>query len=264
MAKRRSIQVEVEVAGTRSQAWWAIATGSGVSSWFVPTKIDGRVGGSLSCLMGPGMEARATITEWEPPHRFAAESSDFGPDAPLLSTEWTVEPREDNGCTVRVAHSMETDDDAWAATLNDLREGWPGFFRVLRLYLAHFAGEPVAMLPLTTAVSVPEPQAWANISASLGLADATVGSHVRMAPADAPALFGAVEHFSAQPNWHEVLVRVEDPTPGIAALSVYMMGSQTHINLSLFFYGSDAGARAAEYEPSWRAWLERRKVEPGA
>jgi hypothetical protein len=34
---RRSVQVEVEVPGTPEQVWQAIATGPGVSSWFVPT-----------------------------------------------------------------------------------------------------------------------------------------------------------------------------------------------------------------------------------
>ena len=34
---RRSVQVEVEVPGTPEEVWQAIATGPGISSWFVPT-----------------------------------------------------------------------------------------------------------------------------------------------------------------------------------------------------------------------------------
>ena len=37
---RRSVQVEIEVPGTPEEVWRAIATGPGVSSWFVPTKIE--------------------------------------------------------------------------------------------------------------------------------------------------------------------------------------------------------------------------------
>src|SRR2546425_795851 len=37
---RRSVQVEVEVPGTPEEVWQAIATGPGVSSWFVPTPAD--------------------------------------------------------------------------------------------------------------------------------------------------------------------------------------------------------------------------------
>ncbi len=34
---RRSVQVDVEVPGTPEEVWQAIATGPGISSWFVPT-----------------------------------------------------------------------------------------------------------------------------------------------------------------------------------------------------------------------------------
>jgi uncharacterized protein YndB with AHSA1/START domain len=41
---RRSVQVELEVAGTPEAVWQAIATGPGISSWFVPTEIEQRAG----------------------------------------------------------------------------------------------------------------------------------------------------------------------------------------------------------------------------
>ena len=39
---RRSIQVEVEVPGSPEEVWQAIATGPGISSWFVPTEFEER------------------------------------------------------------------------------------------------------------------------------------------------------------------------------------------------------------------------------
>src|SRR6185312_12283618 len=69
---RRSIQVEVEVPGTPEEVWRAIATGPGVSSWFVPTEVDERVGGAVTAHFGPGMDSSATITVWDRPRRFAA------------------------------------------------------------------------------------------------------------------------------------------------------------------------------------------------
>jgi len=44
---RRSIQVEIEVPGTPEEVWRAIATGPGISAWFVPTTSDEREGGQL-------------------------------------------------------------------------------------------------------------------------------------------------------------------------------------------------------------------------
>ena len=50
---RRWVQVEVEVPGTPEEVWQAIATGPGVSSWFVPTEL--REDGTVVSHFGPGM-----------------------------------------------------------------------------------------------------------------------------------------------------------------------------------------------------------------
>jgi uncharacterized protein YndB with AHSA1/START domain len=133
---RRSIQVEVEVPGAPEQVWQAIATGPGVSAWFVPTEIEEREGGAIVSHFGPGMESRATATAWEPPHRFAAESSDLGPKAPPLATEWTVEASSGGSCVVRVEHSVVTSSADWDDQLLSIESGWPKFFRELRSYLS--------------------------------------------------------------------------------------------------------------------------------
>ena len=41
---RRSVQVEVEVPGTPEEVWAAVATGPGISSWFVPAEFEARDG----------------------------------------------------------------------------------------------------------------------------------------------------------------------------------------------------------------------------
>ena len=53
---RRSVQVEVEVPGTPEEVWRAIATGPGISSWFVPTRSEERAGGEVVSTFGPGMD----------------------------------------------------------------------------------------------------------------------------------------------------------------------------------------------------------------
>ena len=83
---RRWIQAEVEVPGTPEQVWQAIATGPGISSWFVPTDLEEREGGETVSHFGPGMDSTAKITAWEPPHRFAAEGGDLGSPAPGIGT----------------------------------------------------------------------------------------------------------------------------------------------------------------------------------
>src|SRR5207237_6498700 len=48
---RRSIQVQVEVPGTPEEVWQAIATGPGISSWFVPTEFEEKDGKPVAVKM---------------------------------------------------------------------------------------------------------------------------------------------------------------------------------------------------------------------
>ena len=78
---RRSVQVEVEVPGTPEEVWQAIATGPGISSWFVPAEFEERDGKPVAVKLnfGPGMESRSAVTAWDPPRKFAAEASGWAP-----------------------------------------------------------------------------------------------------------------------------------------------------------------------------------------
>jgi len=77
---RRWVQVEVEVPGTPEEVWQAIATGPGISSWFVPTEFEERDGKPVAVTLnfGPGMESRSTVTAWDPPRKFAAQGEGWG------------------------------------------------------------------------------------------------------------------------------------------------------------------------------------------
>ena len=72
---RRSLQVEFEVTGTPEEVWQAIATGPGISSWFVPTEFEESDGKpvAVTSTFGPGMAPRAAVTAWDPPRMFAAQ-----------------------------------------------------------------------------------------------------------------------------------------------------------------------------------------------
>jgi uncharacterized protein YndB with AHSA1/START domain len=63
---RRSVQVEVEVPGTPEEVWQAIASGPGISSWFVPAEFEERDGMPVAVKLnfGPGMESRSVVTAW--------------------------------------------------------------------------------------------------------------------------------------------------------------------------------------------------------
>lgn len=250
---RRSVEVETEVPGTVEEVWRAIATGPGVSSWFVPTRFEERDGKptEVVCDFGPGMESRATVTEWDPPRRFTAEAQ-WSPDAPPIATEWIVEARGGGVCSVRVVHSLFASDDAWDDQLVGTESGWPAYFHVLRLYLGHFRGErceivqQVGMFPGTAA------DAWTALTASLGLSDAATGEH-RTAPDGAPDLSGVVERIV---DGQQILVRIDRPGPGVAQVYACEMGGAVPVGVQLYLYGEEAPAVATEVAPAWSAWLE--------
>src|SRR5687767_253950 len=218
----RSVQAEVEVPGTPEEVWQAIATGPGISSWFVPTTVDGRAGGKTICNFGPGMDSVATITEWEPPRRFVATNQD---ETPAVATEWSVEARGGGTCVVRVVHRWFTSKEDWDQQYAGTVHGWGSFFRVLRLYLTQFRGRHGTPIQAMGVAPEPKEAAWAALTGALGLGGAVVGQPVATA-AGAPRLAGVVE-WAGQPAWpEELLIRTDEPAPGIAHLVPHAMGGQ--------------------------------------
>ena len=253
---RRYVEAEVEVPGTPEDVWQAIASGPGISSWFVPTTLDGRVGGSVVCDFGPGMESLSTVTAWEPPHRFAADSrDDMGPDDPTVATEWIVEARSGGTCIVRVVHSWFTSSDEWDDQFEGHTHGWIAAFRILRLYLTHFRGQPCSTMQLMGVAPEPRSEAWEALTGLLGLQveDAEVGKRVSTSQT-APPLAGTVE-WAGPPEWPEALLRLDEPAPGIAHLFPLSMGGQVYLIIRFFLYGDQAPAAVARAEPTWQAWM---------
>src|SRR6185503_9452801 len=191
---RRSIQVEVEVPGTPEEVWQAIATGAGISSWFVPAEFELRDGKPVAVTMnfGPGMESRAAVTAWDPPRKFAAQGEGWG-GSPPIATEWSVEARAGGVCLVRVVNSLFASTVDWDNQLEATELGWPGFFRTLRIYLTHFRGQRSAIMQFVAPVAGTEAEAWDRLTAALGLKGLRVGQRCA-APAGAPELSGVAEY----------------------------------------------------------------------
>jgi uncharacterized protein YndB with AHSA1/START domain len=263
---RRSVQAEVEVPGTPEEVWQAIASGPGISSWFVPTELEGRVGGAAISHFAPdaSMDSNATITEWEPPHRFAAESrDDMGPDGPPVATEWSVETRGGGTCVVRVVHRWFTSSDAWDEQFEGHTYGWLSFFRVLRLYLEQFSGQHGASFQVMGVAPEPKEEVWAALTGALGIADSKVGEQVKT-PAGAPPLAGVVE-WAGQPAWpEELLIRLDEPAPGIAHFVPHPMGGQVYLTLRFYLFGDRAEAAVSGAEPAWQAWVSEHFPMPAA
>lgn len=251
---RRSVESEAEVPGTPEEVWDAIASGPGVTAWFVPCTIEQHVGGVITASFGPGMESKSEITAWDPPRRFAAENSNgMGPGSPMMATEWFVEARSGGTCLVRVVHSWFSDTDDWDSQFEGTETGWAAFFKVLRLYLARFRGSHGTIVQLMPSAPEPVSEAWEKFTGLTGLAHATAGQQFSTSNG-APRLAGVVEEVG--PADHpELLLRLDTPTPGIAQILAMPMAGQVFLLIRLFFYGEAAHETAAREEPVWQEWL---------
>ncbi|HET9326105.1 MAG TPA: SRPBCC domain-containing protein [Candidatus Eisenbacteria bacterium] len=253
---RRFIVVETEVPGTPEEVWQAIATGPGITAWFVPTQLEEREKGSISMNFGPGMESKAEIQEWDPPRRFSARNEEgIAPGSPAMATEWTVEAKAGGTCRVRVVHSWFASTDDWDKQFESVESGWPAFFRILSRYLAHFRGQPCTQIQLMAMSPEPREKVWAELARGLGITEATVGQAAKSS-GDAPRFAAVIEH-AGQKADPELMLRLEEPAPGTAQLALMPMGGQMCVYLCLYLYGEGARSVATREAPVWQAWLAR-------
>jgi uncharacterized protein YndB with AHSA1/START domain len=251
---RHSVEVETEVPGTPEEVWQAIATGPGISAWFVPTQLEEREGGEIVLDFGPGMESKAVITAWDPPCRFVAENQGgMGPGSPTVADEWTVEAKSGGTCRVRVVHSWFASTDDWDNQYEAVEQGWPAFFRILKIYLAHFRGQPSEIIPLLAMSSENKSAAWGRLLGSLGLARLVEGQRAETAPG-APRLAGIVERVVDKDN-EELFLRLEEPASGVVHLFPIPMGGQVCLSVRLYLYGAQARAVVAREAPVWQTWI---------
>jgi uncharacterized protein YndB with AHSA1/START domain len=258
---RRSVQVEVEVPGTPEEVWRAIATGPGISSWFVPTRSEERAGGQVVSTFGPGMDCPATITLWEAPQRFSAEASMGPPGSPTVATEWTVEARAGGKCLVRVVHSLFASTDDWDNQLDGLEQGWPAYFRILRMYLERFKGMPCSAMQLVSFSSDSEAQAWEKAGGELGLLQVAQGQQWS-APAGFPRMTGVVDSLGQGMHSNTVLLHLDTPAPGSAYLGAFSCGGMVMVCMSVYLYGDQAKAAVERDEPAWQTWMGERFPMP--
>jgi uncharacterized protein YndB with AHSA1/START domain len=256
---RRSVQTNVEVPGTPEEVWRAIATGPGISSWFMPTEFEERDGKPVAVKLnfGPGMEIRSEVTAWDPPRRFTTAAE--VPGSPAFANEWTVEARGGGVCIVRIVQSLFASTDDWDNQLESAKGGLSGFLAVLRIYLTHFRGQRSALKSWRAPAGSTEAEAWETLTTALGLKDMRVGQRYT-APAGVPAFSGVVEYITESP--YDALLRLDTPGPGVVALGAFNMGGPSMVALNLYSYGDQAARIVAHETPLWDAWFQKRFPMP--
>jgi uncharacterized protein YndB with AHSA1/START domain len=253
----RAIELEIEVAGTPEEVWRAIATGPGISSWYVPHTVEEREGGAASASFGPGpeMQIAGRVAAWDPPHRVVFVGDDGGEG---LAFEWLIEARAGGTCIVRLVNTGFGSGEDWDAQYDGMSEGWLLFLLNLKLHLQHFRGQ-TATAELPSAMwAGPRHETWVTLTAALGVsATPAVGDRIVTAAHDAPQLSGTVVDVA---TWRLALL-VDQPVPGTAIIAVEGAGEQVGVSVWSYLYGAEGEAAAKRDEPRWARWLADRAIK---
>lgn len=254
----RSIDLEIEVPGTPEEVWQAIATGPGISSWYVPHTVEERPGGAAQASFGPGpeMQVPGRVAAWEPPHRIVF---DGGEGVGGLAFEWLVEARDGGSCVVRLVNTGFGDGGEWDDQYDGMREGWQLFLLNLRLHLEHFAGR-TATPALPTAMVPADPETtWRSVADALDLPAApVVGRRVSLDPGDGSRAAGTVADVAPR----RVVLLLDEPAQGTAFVVVEGHGASCSLSVWAYLYGDQRDGLAAEWTSSWQRWLDTRASAP--
>ena len=257
---RSEIELEVEVVGTPEEVWRAIATGPGISSWYVPHVVEEREGGDAIASFGPEpeMQAPGRVAAWEPPRRIVF---DGGEGVGGLAFEWLVEAKEEGTCIVRLVNSGFGSGEPWDDQYDAMEEGWGIFLENLRLHLLYFSGQTAkAMLPLGSWEG-PRDETWAKLTDALGINPApAVGDRVETTVEGDLTLGGVVR--AAAP--HRLTLLLDEPAAGTGFIAAEGRGDRVEVSIWSYLYG-ERGAEAVERDdPRWRSWLAERSIDSTA
>lgn len=247
----RSIRLEQEVPGTPEQVWEAVASGPGISAWFVRAEVEPREGGAVSLDFGLGAPSTGQVTVWDPPRRFVYGS--FADDPGAIAYEFLVEAGSGDTCVVRMIASGFGTGAEFDGEYDGQTGGWKLFLSNLRLYLTHFPGQQGASVVVNGSGSGTNAEAWAALVAALGLPPGAADGERVATAGDAPALAGTVE--PAMPAGMLALV-LDTPVPGIGFVAAEGVGEHVSMSVYLYLFGADAPAAAARDEREWQAWMQ--------
>ncbi len=250
----RRIELEVEVVGTPEAVWQAIATGPGISSWYVPHTVEERQGGHATASFGPApeMQIPGRVAAWEPPRRIVF---DGGEGVESLAFEWLVEARDGGTCIVRLVNTGFGSGQPWDDQYDGMCEGWKLFMLNLQLHCKHFAGQAgTSMLPMAMWAG-PKADTWAAVTSALGVPAApNVGDRLVVNGDGAPPMAGTVVEAA---SWRLALL-LDAPCPGTAIIATEAMGDHVGVSIWSYLYGPDALAIVQRDEPLWNTWLTAR------
>jgi|SRR4051794_7687786 hypothetical protein len=189
MGKDFETHLDATVGASPEQVWDAIATGPGVTSWFVGrTQIDDD---TVRTSFGDDWIPAGHITSREHPRHFAYRS-DTQPDGRFIAYEYLIEARDQSSTVLRTVTSGFLPGDDWSDEYEAMQYGTALFFATLTEYLRHFPGRAATPITAFGPPVTDWPATWQHLHDKLGLTDPRPGDPVHAEPPDLPPIDGEV------------------------------------------------------------------------
>ena len=253
MTDTRSIDLSIEVPGTPEEVWHAIATGPGISSWFIPMSVEERVGGEAAMDFGPLGRETARVVAWDPPRRVVFESEPTR--GPALAYEWTVEAASGDRCVVRLVNSGFGIEPGFDGDYDGMTAGWKIFMKSLQLHLSHFRGQDAHTVVPVTMLPGPHAAAWSAFCRDLGVApDCGPGDVVTTSDPGVPPLRARVDSAVTGRAATSRLLVLDGPARGTGFIAAEGDGDTVVCSLYLYLYGE----KGPDLGRQWSEWMASR------
>ncbi len=240
------IEKSILLDATPEEVWDAVATGPGMSSWFVPHRYD-ESGDEAEADFGGGQVAGGRVTDLEPGHRIVyAAPEGSAQDQAGFALEFLVEGRSQGSTVLRLMHSGFSGED-WEQQYEGTSRGWDLFLQNLASYFTYFRGKPVTNVVGMSFTTADGATVWAGFHDALGISPSVVvGDKVTLTPSGMPAIEGVVDVH--EPG--SLGVRSDLGLHRFGGFGADVFGMVT---VSHYFYG--VSLDAAEATKAWQSWL---------
>lgn len=244
----RTIELSVEVPGSPEEVWQAIATGPGITSWFVPATVEERVDGAVRHDFGEMGSDTGRVAEWDPPKRVVLEG--HGSPGGVLAFEWTVEAKSGGTCVVRLVTSGFGPGEEWDGDFDGMSAGWLLFFENLRIHLADFRGHAAVAVVPTAMVPGGNARAWEELCGHFGVPlSLEVGDDVALDLGGGETWTARIEKVTRTDTVHHYALLLADRRAyGFLAAEG---ADQVAVSGYLYFCGDDAASDAERWRTAW-------------
>jgi len=252
----------IALNATRAQVWDAIATGPGLSAWFVRYELEPRKGGLARGDFGGGTFSESRVLAYEPGRRIVLGGERVAHDVGAEPEEHTdsllefwitsgddrLKRRSHTVLHFRQRGFPEEDQSVYEA-------GWTVYFHTLAEYFNHFGAKPAVTTIALVLPPLDREEAFASVVRGLGVDSGfDVGDKMQITPDGQETITGVVDLRMSGPPLEALGIRTD--TGFLRATSNEACG----VMLNRYTYVVDPAplmARNREENASWQGWLEQ-------